>query len=879
MTLTKAEAKSIVKDINGRYETLQALTNDQLRARVKQIEKQIADCSDTKQELDRQLPEVFAIVKETARRFSQGDIVVTANENDILLADESDFVMIKDGNAVYKNKWVVGKHLTTWNMVHYDEQIMGGIYLHNGYATEMATGEGKTLVATLPVFLNALTHKGVHLMTTNEYLSKRDFEITKPIYMLYGLSVDCLELYDRSYDNTQKIKGAYNCDITFGTNSSFTFDYLFDHLETKPERCVQHNHNFAIIDELDSILIDDADTPHIISGGERFDNSKQYKENIGLITELIEEPKLYTIDRLHKKANLTKEGERWISKRIAKPELFKVRHLYEITDFDSLSNEDREEVLENINLQNVFHQLLLALTVYEKDIDYIIENKEVVIIDQNTGRAKQRHRWENGLHTAVEVKEKVEPQEDSNGMAVISLKNYFRLYDKICGMSGTIMSARKELNVIYDLKCIKIHTHKPCIRKNEPLSIYRTSEDKYKAIIECILDNQKKQRPTLVGCLSIKSAEKLGNMLTEMGVMHNNLNAKTTRDEANIIAQAGIGNTITIATSVAGRGTDIKPSQDALDNGGLLVIATDLFSSKRIDDQLKGRTGRQGNPGTSICFASLEDFILKNLDDNELTELKVTASKENKASLSSPEIRRFFEKAQANRELYLQSFRKETARKDDIIDPQRRKFYNQRNEVLFNAEAADDIVKEIFIDLGFSLSKMEDHLNELYHTTCELVTRTRKNSQNRKSVLVPYSYGNEPFAVELNVSKTLADFDYFDNEYKRHAILQFYDKEWKGFVEYMMGNLDHKEVGMLNERYDRMMLNLRKTIAGVMTSSVIIFEKRESPVEESHIKFHEKTPKRKPSLISPDEPCPCGSGKKFCECHGNSIRRTKKRRR
>lgn len=456
MTLTKAEAKSIVKDINGRYETLQALTNDQLRAKVKQIEKQIADCSDTKQELDRQLSEVFAIVKETARRFSQGDIVVTANENDILLAEESNFVMIKDGNAVYKNKWEVDKHLATWNMVHYDEQLMGGIYLHNGYATEMATGEGKTLVATLPVFLNALTHKGVHLMTTNEYLSKRDFEITRPIYMLYGLSVDCLELYDRHYGSTQKTKRAYNCDITFGTNSSFTFDYLFDHLETKPERCVQRNHNFAIIDELDSILIDDADTPHIISGGERFDNSKQYKENIGLITELIEEPKLYTIDRLHKKANLTKEGERWISKRTEKPELFKVRHLYEIADFDSLSNEDREEVLENISLQNVFHQLLLALTVYEKDIDYIIENKEVVIIDQNTGRAKPRHRWEDGLHTAVEIKENVDPQLDSNGMAVISLKNYFRLYDKICGMSGTIMSARKELNAIYGLKCIKI---------------------------------------------------------------------------------------------------------------------------------------------------------------------------------------------------------------------------------------------------------------------------------------------------------------------------------------------------------------------------------------------------------------------------------------
>lgn len=262
-----------------------------------------------------------------------------------------------------------------------------------------------------------------------------------------------------------------------------------------------------------------------------------------------------------------------------------------------------------------------------------------------------------------------------------------------------------------------------------------------------------------------------------------------------------------------------------------------------------------------------------------LTELKETASKENKANLSSPEIRSYFEKAQANRELYLQSLRKETARKDDIIDPQRRKFYNQRNEVLFNAEAADRIIKELFFDLGLPLTKMENHLSELYHTTCELINRTRKNNQHRKSILIPYSYGKEPFAVELNLSNTLNDFIYFANEYKRQAILQFYDKEWKGFVEYMMGNLDHKEVGMLNERYDRMMSNLRKTIAGVMTSSVIIFEKRESPVEESHIKFHEKTPKRKPSLISPDEPCPCGSGKKFCECHGNSIHRTNKRRR
>ena len=428
----------LVDSINTNFNSLHNLSNDELREEFCKIEIAINKYDNKQEGIEKYLVPVFAIVKETARRFSEGNIAVTANPNDVKLANQYDFVEILGNKAIYINHWDVMGVPTIWKMVHYDEQLLGGILLHYGFATEMATGEGKTLVATLPVFLNALTHEGVHLMTVNDYLSKRDFETTRPIYMFYGLTADCIEKYPR-YD--RRHKEAYRLDVVFGTNSSFTFDYLFDHIAITPQECVQTNQNYAIIDELDSILIDDADEPHIVGGGNYYNNGKIYKENYPLIKELLDKENsevLYECSKLRKSADFTEEGKKWLSNKKEMPDLYSIERTYELVDFDELAQEKQDEVREKLYLQNVFHQLLLALTVYERDVDYLVDGGKVNIIDPHTGRVKESNRWEYGLHTAMEVKENVEVQNDFDGMAVISLKNYFLLYKKIPGMSGTI---------------------------------------------------------------------------------------------------------------------------------------------------------------------------------------------------------------------------------------------------------------------------------------------------------------------------------------------------------------------------------------------------------------------------------------------------------
>ena len=364
--------RKTVEAINYEYATLHSLTNDKLRVRLRHIEQFINKQENKPCALDKMLVSVFAIVKETARRFSLGNIEVTATPNDLKIAEKYDFIKISGDKAIYLNHWDVMGVPYVWKMVHYDEQLLGGIFLHYGYATEMATGEGKTLVATLPVFLNALTHEGVHIMTVNDYLSKRDFETTRPIYMFYGLSADCIEKYERQ---DKRRKATYKSDIAFGTNSSFTFDYLFDHLAIQPEECVQQSHNYAIIDELDSILIDDAATPHIVGGGNYYNNGKIFKENYPLIKELTEnkEADLYKIDKLKKSAFFTQEGKEWLSLKKGMPDLFSVERTYEIADFDELAQDKQNEIKNKIYLQSVFQQLLLALTVYERDVDYIVE--------------------------------------------------------------------------------------------------------------------------------------------------------------------------------------------------------------------------------------------------------------------------------------------------------------------------------------------------------------------------------------------------------------------------------------------------------------------------------------------------------------------------
>lgn len=870
--------KKTVDAINSEYATLHSLTNDELRIKLYHIERFINEQENKSDALNKSLVSVFAIVKETARRFSLGNIEVTATPNDLRIAEKYDFIEISGDKAIYQNHWDVMGVPYVWKMVHYDEQLLGGILLHYGYATEMATGEGKTLVATLPVFLNALTHEGVHIMTVNDYLSKRDLETTRPIYMFHGLSVDCIDNYERC-DNHRK--AIYKSDIAFGTNSSFTFDYLFDHIAIKPEECVQQSHNYAIIDELDSILIDDADNPHIVGGGNYYNNGKIFKENYPLIKELIEnkDAELYKIDKLKKSAFFTQEGKEWLSLKKGMPDLFSVERTYEIADFDELAQDKQNEVKNDLYLQNVFRKLLLALTVYERDVDYIVEGGKVKIIDTHTGRVKESNRWEHGLHTAMEVKEQVEVQNDFDGMAVVSLKNYFRLYKKIAGMSGTIMPVKDELLEIYNLPCASLPTHKPLIRKDLPLRIFKTAQQKDDAIIKAIVDNKSAGRPSLVGSISVKRSEQICNKLDELGIEYNKLDAKTLKDEAYTIAKAGIGNTITVSTSVAGRGTDIKPSSEAIAAGGLMVIGTDLFESVRVDRQLKGRSGRQGDPGYSVFFASLEDQILQNLSPDDLKDLERLSDTYSMNEISTDEVRMYFNKAQSNREAYFKSCRKETARKDDIVDPHRKKMYKQRNAVLFNAEEANIIVDNIIKHFGENSCEIEEHLMSLHKNTKELVRRSTENNPNRTEVLVPFSEAMHTFAIRLEVG-FIASYEYFCKEFKRQIILQIYDKEWKKFVLHIMSDLDRKEIELLDTKYRQMMDDVNFIILSRLKYASILFDVIKGPSDNPGGKG--KPHKVNSAVtIAPDEPCPCGSGKKYCECHGSNIRsnnRIKRRR-
>ena len=873
----------LVEEINKIFNNLQSISNDKLRLELHAIEHSINQKDNKVKALDDNLVKVYAIVKETARRFSEGNVVVTANDFDKSLADDVDFISIEGNKAIYKNHWDAGGVPFQWNMVHYDEQLLGGIMLHYGYAIEMATGEGKTLVATLPVLLNALTHEGVHLMTVNDYLSKRDFQMTRPIYSFLGLQADCIELYSR---HDSRRKNAYKADITFGTNSSFTFDYLFDHLAIKPDECVQQNHHYAIIDELDSILIDEADTPHIVSGGVPYNDEKIFKENLPIVHELLEaegHETFYSINKLNHSATFTEKGKQWLADKMAIPDLFSIQKTYQVDDFDKLEKTKQEALYLKMHLQNVLIQLLRAMTVYERDVDYIVSGDKIIIIDPHTGRAKPSHRWENGLHTAIEVKEGVKVQADSLGMAVISLKNYFKLYDKVCGMSGTIMPVEDELAEIYGIRCVAIPTHRPIIRIDEPLRIFRTTEQKDKAIIEQILANQQAGRPSLVGCINIKRSDHIASILEDMKIKCNRLDARTTKEEAITVAKAGIGNTITVSTSVAGRGTDIKPSDDAIANGGLMVIGTDMFDSIRVDRQLKGRSGRQGNPGTSIFFASLEDIILQNLDDEDRKILQRVAESCESDDEFNKQALPLFEKAQASSEESSREIRKEVARKDDIVAPHRLRFYTQRNKLLHDVGTSDELIDSILSKYEVSEKRVCKNLNDLYLKTRILVSRSLKNNRNLEYLWVSYSDSHHPFAIHLNAQKTNSDngFNYFCQEFKRQITLQIYDKLWKDFVEYMMGNLDKHEIELLESRYDKMITEINSIIISRLLHSVSPFSGDLPPTSD--------TPGSEPQThnsklqdtvgIAPNDPCPCGSGKKYCECHGRGTRSSNRRKR
>lgn len=871
------DLKKILAEVDRYYQSYHKLTNDELRDVSSRLERKVSCSNDKNIVLDAILPEVFALVKETALRFSLGDIEVQANDFDCYLSKNTDFVKIIGDKAIYLNRWDTGGQTVAWDMVHYDEQIMGGILLHRGLAVEMATGEGKTLVATLPVFLNALTHQGVHIMTVNDYLSKRDFLITRPIYLFHGLSVGCVELFNRK---DERYKSAYDSDITFGKNSTFVFDYLYDNMALTPSECVQRGHNFAIIDELDSILIDDADVPHIIGGGNYYDTSEDYKKYLPLVKEFLDDESddLYVKDELQNTVRLTSAGKSWFENKTEISGLYEVEKTYEVPDFDSLSKIRKDEIYDRLRLQNVIKQLLAALTVYNLDEDYIVYNGEIKIIDQNTGRLKPSSRWEYGLHTAIEVKENVKPKLDFDSMAVISLKNYYRLYDKVSGMSGTIMAVSDELEEIYGLKCECLPTHKPVIRTDEPMRVYRTSEIKIKAIIERIQSNFRNGRPSLVSSISLVKSNHMADVLSSAGLNFFKLDAKTLKEESMIVSKAGIGNNITVSTNIAGRGTDIKPSSDALANGGLDVIGTEIFGDSRINNQLRGRTGRQGNPGSSVFFTSLEDDILKYLTKEERMALSAVAETVHSDDLSgNSEILTYFKKAQDSYIDLRHKQRKTTAQKDDIVALRRKKFYEQRERLLFDDDAQDILIKRM-IDKGLiKPNEIDSHLFELYTKVKNLAMKILSNNQESRKELLPFSDKRHLYAVCVDVRKVSESYKYFRKEYIRQVILQVYDCEWKKFVLYMMEDLDQYEVDKLDEKFDVMLNTIDSIIVSRITNASIPVGHTAS-VSKNGNNSNKVTIGPVPEGIEPNALCPCGSGKKFCECHGNGTHKNRSRR-
>ena len=786
------EVKPVLDQVLAAYETIDKLSNDALRARTEELKAKLRACeapfenriaeirvelekdipvsrkeqlateSDklVKDEdeaiekvLDEILPDAFAIMKSTARRFAEKEFVeVTASDFDrSLAAAGKDFVTIDGDKAIWRNHWMAGGNEITWDMVHYDVQLIGGIVLHKGKIAEMATGEGKTLVATLPVFLNALAGKGVHMVTVNDYLSKRDSEWMGPLYMFHGLSVDCIDKHQPNSDERRK---AYNCDITFGTNNEFGFDYLRDNMAISAADLVQRKHHFAIVDEVDSVLIDDARTPLIISGpieksasDEQYVEFRPYVEKLyGMQRQLVnttlnEAKKLiaagneaeggkllfrcykglpkyqplikflsetgmkqllqktegiyiqdnerempvitdelyFVINEQQHTVDMTDKGHEMLASCVNNADFFVLPDVgsqiaeIEKTVTDPAEKQQRKDALmEDYSLKSdrvhIMIQLLKAYAMFQKDVDYIIVDGKVKIVDEQTGRIMEGRRWSDGLHQAVEAKENVKVEDPTQTFATITLQNYFRMYHKLAGMTGTAETEAGEFWSIYKLDVVVIPTNRPVIRDDQDDLIYKTKKAKYNAVIEKVAELVKAGRPVLVGTTDVETSELLSRMLRLRGIKHNVLNAKEHAREAEIVAQAGQSSTVTIATNMAGRGTDIKLSPEVKAAGGLAIIGTERHDSRRVDRQLRGRAGRQGDPGSSAFYISLEDKLMRLFGSERIAGVVDRLGMKDDEALVAPMLSSSIEKAQRKVEENHFGYRKRTLEYDDVMN-------------------------------------------------------------------------------------------------------------------------------------------------------------------------------------------------------------------
>jgi preprotein translocase subunit SecA len=1001
---------------------------------IDKIEKEINE--KLANELYEVLPEAFSVVKETAKRFKENEIVeVTASEFDRNLAATRPSIEISGAKARWKNKWIAGGNEITWDMVHYDVQLIGGIVLHQGKIAEMATGEGKTLVATLPVFLNALTGRGVHIVTVNDYLARRDSEWMGPIFEFHGLTVDCI---DKHQPNSEARRKAYLSDITYGTNNEFGFDYLRDNMAINPEDLVQRKHYYAIVDEVDSVLIDDARTPLIISGpvpkgdNQLFDEfkakvetlvnaqrklvndilvdakkllaandtekggykllqafkglpknkslikflSEQGNKALMLKTEnfymqennknmhLVTDELYFVIDEKNNSIELTDKGIDLLSSSTEDQNFFVLPDIgSEVADIEksNLSNQEKlvkkDELLRDYAIKServhTVNQLLKAYTLFEKDVEYVVMDNKVKIVDEQTGRILEGRRYSDGLHQAIEAKERVKIEAATQTFATITLQNYFRMYQKLAGMTGTAETEAGELWNIYKLDVVVIPTNKPVVRKDHEDLVYKTKREKYNAVIDEIADLVKNNRPVLVGTTSVEISELLSRMLKIKGIRHNVLNAKLHQREAEIVAEAGKAGTVTIATNMAGRGTDIKLSPQTKEAGGLAIIGTERHESRRVDRQLRGRAGRQGDPGTSQFFVSLEDDLMRLFGSDRIAGLMDRMGLKEGEVIQHSMISKSIERAQKKVEENNFGIRKRLLEYDDVMNSQREVIYSKRKNALkgerIDVEIANMMydVSENLVDSfqaesdfqGFSLellrlfsiespvheqdflkfgtdeiiSKLNEVVIATYKRKVEAIAQQaypvikdvfEKSGHVYENIVVPVSDGQRVFQVITNLKRSYeTEGRDLMKSYQKTIILMTIDELWKEHLR-EMDDLKQSVQTATYEQKDPLLIykfesfELFKTMVGRVNRDVIsTLMKGHIPLRDAN-QVREAEQKRRLDMsryetsrkndlsgdpgrtqdkpqpvrvekkVGRNEPCPCGSGKKYKQCHG-----------
>ena len=1098
----------VVEKIKAAYDEIDKLSNDELRAKTKEIQQKVQDAGkelrqqqadlrakieDTpiderekiftqidklhdeelakyEDALNEVLPIAFSIVKSTARRFSENEeTIVTATDFDRELAADpkNDFIEIRDDKAVYHNHWTAGGNDLTWKMVHYDVQLFGGVVLHQGKIAEMATGEGKTLVATLPVFLNALTGNGVHVVTVNDYLAKRDSEWMGPLYEFNGLSVDCI---DKHRPNSEERRKAYQADITFGTNNEFGFDYLRDNMAISPADLVQREHNYAIVDEVDSVLIDDARTPLIISGPVPKGDDQMYEEYQPLVEKLYEvqrkqatellaearskisegqqmmssdskkgaqlleegflalyrshlalpknkplikylsedgiksgmlkteefymannnrempkavEPLYFVVDEKLNSADLTDKGTDWLAKQTNDAQLFVLPDITsqlseleqehndgKITDEEYVDRKD--DMMSHYGVQServhTLQQLLKAYTMFNKDDEYVVMDGEVKIVDEQTGRIMEGRRWSDGLHQAIEAKEHVKVEAATQTFATITLQNYFRMYHKLAGMTGTASTEAGEFWDIYKLDVVEIPTNKPVIRKDLDDRVYKTAREKYKAVIDEIEAMRNSGRPCLVGTTSVEISELLSKMLKMRNIPHQVLNAKLHQKEAQIVALAGQSTNgkgaVTIATNMAGRGTDIKLSPEVKAAGGLAIIGTERHESRRVDRQLRGRAGRQGDPGSSVFYVSLEDKLMRLFGSERIARIMDRMGLEDGERIESPLISKSIERAQKKVEENNFGIRKHLLEYDDVMNKQRTVIYEKRRHALMGERIGMDIAnviwdrvlniiekndydgaKEKFLKVlameipfdadEFMNGNKSDLAERAYQTAMAAFKRKTERIESvawpiiknvyetqgalYERIMVPITDGKRLYNIPCDLKEAYdSEAKSVVKQFEKVIMLHIIDDDWKenlrqlDDLRHSVQNASYEQKDplvvfklesahiwddMIDDMYDRIASILMRGQIPEMQQQQV----QEAAPEERSQRYNEQkvdlddeaeraqqqaasqdtretadqvnhVPYRAEKMPRPNDPCPCGSGKKFKNCHGRNIR-------